>query len=235
MSLVLILAFIDPAHGQGLVLQDEPLMTLGSGFITGVQYSPDGKYLAVAFTSRIELLDAITFDQVKILEERADELAFNPTGDILAFAAPGAVLKLWYINSDETIIVQTDRSCITGLTFSSKSNIVAMGTCDGATDLWNIGAEGDIKVIRDVVPITPSVLAVHPDGTFLAYSDEPDHENIHLWDVTSRKETKVLKGHTYPVFSSIFWGDKPKERAIPSPPQIPPAPQTIGGCPFLLV
>jgi WD40 repeat protein len=62
------------------------LAYIGTGVINAIDWSPDGRLLALATSRGIQLLDAVTFDEVRFIDVNAwiNEVVFSPDGQWLA-------------------------------------------------------------------------------------------------------------------------------------------------------
>ena len=79
-------------------LPDGAKTRLGKGWISEIQYSPDGTRLAVASTIGIWLYDTVTHQEVALLtghKFRVESIAFSPDGGTIASGSGDTTVRLW--------------------------------------------------------------------------------------------------------------------------------------------
>ena len=82
-------------------LPDGVKACLGKGWITEIQYSPEGTRLAVAGSIGIWIYDTVTYREVALLTghtEFVTSIAFSPAGKTLASGSLDGTVLLWKIS-----------------------------------------------------------------------------------------------------------------------------------------
>ncbi len=77
---------------------------IGSGAITVMQYSPDGKLLAVVSDIGVWIFDAQTANPQHLLAAHTgviNSISFSPDGNILAIGTENGMAQLWDISTGE--------------------------------------------------------------------------------------------------------------------------------------
>ena len=184
---------------------------LGKGEIREMQYSADGKFLAVATDIGIWLYDTTTYQEVALLTAHTKAvkcLAFSPDGKILASGSDDNTIRLWSVDTGETQMILTGHTHefegVKSVTFSPDGKTLVSGGGDNIIHLWDIDT-GEINMT--LVGHTHWVfsLAFSPDGKTLA-SGGVDSV-INLWDANTGEHKKTLDGHTAWVRSIAFSPD----------------------------
>ncbi len=205
---------------------DGLLQRLGKGWISTIQYAPDGKSVAVATSIGIELRDPATLSEVKMrlgmpLQGHTGpigSLAFSPDGSILASGGYDKAIILWKTATGERLAtLHGHQNWVTALAFSKDGTLLASGSYDETVILWNLKAgvkqASPLRTLRGHRGHVLSV-AFNPDHTLLA-SGGSDHQVI-LWDLKALTDLrpavaddrqlsyKILSGHQDAVQSLAF-------------------------------
>ena len=87
-------------------LPDGATARFGKGWISGLEYSPDGTQLAVATPIGIWLYDTTTLQEVNLLTghtETVSTIAYSSDGSMLASGSYDDTIRLWDTATGETI------------------------------------------------------------------------------------------------------------------------------------
>ena len=116
-------------------LPDGAIARLGKGKINEIQYSPDGKMLAVATRIGLWLYDTTTYQEISLLTDHKSSvtnITFNPNGNTLASAGKDNSILLWDIHTGTQIrlFAHTGRFAQNILRFSNDGKVLASGEKD---------------------------------------------------------------------------------------------------------
>ena len=207
-----------------------------SGKITGnIQYSPDGKELAVASDMGIWIYDGRTGAEVALLSGHQGDvlaIAYTPNGKMLASAGRDETVRLWNPKTGESLATLTGHDgLVTGVAFAPDGKRFVSGSGDATVRLWSAETHEQLwsaktpqtrqqtPMVRDVFGFETApgpfhrlafqwvlTVAYSPDGQTLASSGSSDG-TIQLWNVENGIHTKTLKGHTDMVRTLAFSPD----------------------------
>ncbi|MCG9134359.1 sigma-70 family RNA polymerase sigma factor, partial [Candidatus Poribacteria bacterium] len=179
-------------------LPEDAKARLGKGGIREIQYSPDGKLLAIASGIGVWLYDVATRREIALLTAHTsivDRLAFSPDGRTFASGSKDGTVLLWGYNSaDGSTGVQTkltvNREELSGLnlTFSPDGRTLASGTGD-AIQFWDT-ITGEQK---SAITSFNTFLSFTPDGTTIIVCVDRKG-TISLWDPITGKHKKMIPG-----------------------------------------
>jgi WD40 repeat protein len=181
--------------------------------LSPLQWSPDGKLLAVGAEESIRLFEAATGKEVRRFEPspgRAHALAFSPDGKTLA-SAEGYTLSHWDVATGKRLHPFAGHmSPVVSLAFSPDGTGLASGDT-GTLIVWDLK---DRKPQHTFPGHFPSVLslAYSPDGKILASGDGyrgsgAFDAQIRLWDLTGGRLLRQFPGHLNGVDSLAFSPD----------------------------
>ena len=113
-----------------------------SGKITGnIQYSPDGKQLAVASLMGIWIYNPRTGAEVALLSGHQGDvqaIAYAPDGKTLASAGRDETIRLWNPKTSQHLATLTGHGgLVTSIAFSPDGKKLVSGSGDGTVRLWS--------------------------------------------------------------------------------------------------
>ena len=179
-------------------LPEDAKVRLGKGRIAEMQYSPDGKLLAVASGIGIWLYDVATRREIALLTEHTsvvDRLAFSPDGRTFVSGSENGTILLWGYNSaDGSMGVQTrftvDRGEFSNLNlaFSPDGRTLAGGSGD-TIRFWDT-VTGEQK---SAITSFNNFLSFSPDGATIIVCVNREG-TIGLWNPVTGKHKKMIPG-----------------------------------------
>ena len=168
---------------------------LGKGKIVDVQYSPDGKFLAVAGGIGIWIYDTTTHQEIALLTEHTSEVdsfTFAPDGHIIASGSVDGPITLWDRRTGALTTLTGHTDLVWCVVFSPDGKTLASDSRDSTIRLWNvITGEQKYRLIKDTK--SANMLSFTPDGeTLVSVSWE---NKITLWNSSTGEEKKTFPMH----------------------------------------
>jgi WD40 repeat protein len=167
-----------------------------TGGVHCVTFSPDGRLFATAGQEGLlKLWDTATWQVVTQLEGRPFQVAFAPTGTVVAYSEGGGVnrttgrVRLW--NYATGVRLRTWSDAGSRLAFSSDGRRLITGNQDHLA-LWDV--ETGRNLWRDRRAFAALAIAVAPDGTrFAACGFQGE---VRVYDLADPERSVLLKGHS---------------------------------------
>jgi WD40 repeat protein len=200
---------------------------------TCLAFSPDGKQFAFGYlsgSSPIEIWDlaggrrSLPRSPIKPVVHRQC-LVFSPDGRRLAEARITYVnsnwdlgkVKIWDLATGREVLTVKPGHEVLAVAFSpdgkrlvSVSSRPDPGNGKRATEevkIWDLADGKQISSFRGPAPFSNALLALSPDGKYLAASPWDDSRTVAVWDLATGGEIVRLKGHTEAVRSVVFSPD----------------------------
>ena len=153
----------------------------GSGWVSHLQWTPDGKRLALAAGKCVKLVN----DEGALLQQWTasagiNGLAFNAVGGLLA-ATAGAEVLLWRAYDGGLDRTLKWVSTLINAHWSPDGKVLAAGSIDKSVHFWRAGAWLDSKM--GGYAKKPAVLAWSADSKHLATTGE---DSIIVWPFTGK-------------------------------------------------
>lgn len=182
---------------------------LGKGRISDIQFSPDGKQLAVATNfGSTWIYDTHNWKEQDLLwgdRGRVNCVAFSPNDNLLAIAFTD--VRLWNAKDRQYIHILTgSNSEVKCLEFSPDGKILAGGTYSGSIYLWNV-SNGKLMQRITTNNSYKGVLSISftPNGKTLASGGYD--KIVRLYDVATGQHIRKFTEHTDHVTGVAFLSD----------------------------
>jgi WD40 repeat protein/class 3 adenylate cyclase/tRNA A-37 threonylcarbamoyl transferase component Bud32 len=165
--------------------------------LTGMQFSPDGRFLAtVAGGGSTRLWHVGNWKLEQSFDDPEDAntgwaspIAFSPDSQQLALGSKR--IKLWDIAKRQvTTMLEGHKGPVMGIRFSPDGKTLATGSLDHSVKLWNLITKQEVSTLEGHTGAV-SGLAFSSDGTLLVSSSED--KTIRFWRAISTVEAQEVK------------------------------------------
>ena len=195
-------AEISEAQGDEIVkdytqweLPEKAKARFGKGGINVIQFSPDGRQLAVGSSIGVWLYDVETEKELSMFPGKCKFTTFSPDGRFLANIVSGQVIQLWEVATGQKVLYNDSLPKASVLRFSEDGKTLFALSVKGnsISQLDVITGKMNVQHIegrtgwdyRDVFAITHDKLAV---GT---------ENKTELWDTTTGEILSTLEGNRH--------------------------------------
>ena len=187
-------------------------LQLGKGWVEHLKWSPDGKYLAIAFSKIVYVYNS-SGDKIWCSEEHpstVSDLAWSNKNE-LATSCYGQVAFFDITNNKVNQKLEWQGSLVS-MVISPSGDIVACGSQDNSVHFWRRSTGHDAEMTG--YPSKPTNLSFDQSGTLLATGGS---ERVTVWSFVGNGPEGTIPGelghHTEPVTSLSF---SHKEKLIAS-------------------
>ncbi len=200
-------------------LPEGAMVRFGKGTISQIQYSPDGKHLAVASSIGIWLYNTAIYSETALLTGhtgRVNCITFTLDGKTLASGSSDKTVRLWDVMTGESKQILTGHlHGIYSVAFSPDGKTIAGGSTGERDGEQIFGAQikmWDTATGKPKHTLTAqgqvNSLAISSDGNILSSGEGWPGYVVQLWDMDTGKKLRTLTGHTNWINSVTFGPDK---------------------------
>jgi len=194
------------------------LMTFSNNgqWMTGVAFSPDGRWLAAgSFDCIVHLWDLTTGSERRLSGHGSTVvlLGFSPDSRRLASASFDKTARVWDVASGQELFTLTNHGdLVYCATFSPDGRTIATASADKTVRFWK-GADGAPLGIAGEYGDRVMCVAFSPDGRQLAYAGGSGNPAVRSMDTTVRildldtGKSRSLAGHSHAVPAVAFTPD----------------------------
>lgn len=180
---------------------------LGKGQISAVDYSPDGKTLAVGGATGVYLYDAATLVENHFIGTTSSvrSVAYSPDGERLVSGLGDNTIKVWSANNgtlQQTLEGHTNS--VLSVAYSPDGMHIASGSSDRMIKVWRVGDGTLLQTLDGHLGSVRSV-TYSPDGSQMASGSNDG--TIKVWSVEDGTLLHTIMGHANAVLSVAFSPD----------------------------
>ena len=195
-------------------LPEGAIARLERGGVGDKEFSPDGRYLAVATKIGLWWYEVATMSPVALWEtERGmvSDIAFSPNGTQIAISNWDKVLKVWDVQRGVSIAQIELTDFWAPFIFSPNNRWLAIGNRDTGNVEFREPETG--RIVSTLMGEAEKggafmPIAFSPDTQWLASTSRDDTnadaESIIVWDIESGERVACLSGHTGCVYRLCF-------------------------------
>ncbi len=183
------------------VREEASLNAPGRNYVTSIDFSRDGIYLATTSLNNVPLVWQWQDDEqtaIALPQNNAVTAAFNPAEDrYLATAGADGTIMVWDIEDPEEAIAQFNQNTqIQALQFSPNGRYIAVTSFDDQAQLWDWQTYPEGQVTRRLAPQNVRAIAfTSRNGEHIAVASADDTVQIwqteNLGNIARRSSTEV--------------------------------------------
>ncbi len=173
-----------------------------------VQLSPDGRWVTVAFGSRLEIWDARTRRRARSVTsvDGIDMARFSPDGRLLAVTNPNGA-QVWSTEdwTPVTRVLSGHAGPIYWVTISRDNRTLATSSLDGTVRLWDIKSEQAIGAPLPGLPGHGVIGMLTPDGDAVVAGY--DTGQAYRWDIRAASLVRQACGIAGRTLTRAEWDE----------------------------
>lgn len=120
------------------ICRKEILQLKHESSVEGIDFSPDGEYLATASSNLVRLWNVKSGQETKSIwhETFVSNVAFDPQGKFLVTGAADGIVHIWEMESGREVTRVRHKDSIAGVAFSPDGKYLASASFDSTVRLW---------------------------------------------------------------------------------------------------
>lgn len=212
---------IDVSQPVNRTSEDSSLATTLKGHssdVNSVAFSPNGEILASASDDNtIKLWNVATKQEIRTLKGHSQwiwTVAFSPDGKTLASSGKDKTIKIWNLETGEVIhTLEGHSQGVTSVAFSPDGTTLASGSLDKTIKLWDWQTAKEIRTLKGhlgevtSVAFSPNPPNLYTKGLRGILASGSWDKTIKLWNLSTGREIRTLKGHKHIILSVAFSPD----------------------------
>jgi WD40 repeat protein len=170
--------------------------------VHGVEYSPDGKQIAMGFINgMIKIVDTETEKEMMLIDGKYGSLAFSPDGKRLVTGGEDQLVRVWDIDTGKELTRLVGHpSEVTDVMFSPDGQRIASSGVRGtSTRIWDPSEDREIRVLKGGHTDLVRDMVFSPDGKLLISAGMD--KTIKIWDVSKGEVIHTFSGHEHSIWS----------------------------------
>ncbi len=158
----------DSVHPDGS-LSNRQMLSILDGQIRSIAFSPDGRFLAFAGGTRVEVWDPVTRTFLRSLNHSdiATSVTFSPTDGTLAVGVEDGRIRFWDPSSGQERRVIQNHGAVYTIAYSPDGRTLVSGDIGNSIDLWDVTSGAHLRSAAHHNDNVYSV-AFSPDGQTIA-------------------------------------------------------------------
>lgn len=172
-------------------------VSVGHGTLVAVEYSPDGRFIALTYLDgTVQLRDSSSGAVVREWTSQGrwgTSLAFDSAGKTLVVGNEDGSVRVWDVSTGEERSVMLGHSArVNSVRFSPDGSVIASASRDGDVRLWSASAGPEVQRLSGHATDVFAVL-FSPDGQRVLSGSRD--QSVIVWDVRTGSRVATLTGH----------------------------------------
>jgi WD40 repeat protein len=182
--------------------------------LTDLAFTPDGKTLAMAYSSTVEADNVVEFWDTfywaltsSLQPGTVLNMAFSPDGKFFGSSPDRYSVKVYDMERRQLAfrLLNSFSGAVKSIAFSPNATLMATGNYDGEIQFMDMTTG---TLVREIIaPAAIESLAFSPDGRTLVTGHLFQDSAIRIWSVESGELLRTLEGHTQGVSQLLFSPD----------------------------
>uniref|UniRef100_A0A7C3ZI47 Novel STAND NTPase 1 domain-containing protein n=1 Tax=Planktothricoides sp. SpSt-374 TaxID=2282167 RepID=A0A7C3ZI47_9CYAN len=200
---------VSPSPSPPLPPCGQPIALTGhADWVTGLGWSPDGKFLATASrdkTVKIWKTDGTLAGTLTGHADRVNSVTWSPDGHLVATSSEDNTVKLWQVDGTLRQNMTPGKKPINNVSFSPHGEVIAISSADGTVQIWRreaisapphemLNYQYQQTILAHQQPVW--TVTFSPDGSLIATASADN--TVKIWNRNGQR-LQTLEGHIGPV------------------------------------
>ncbi len=181
--------------------------------VKSIAYSPDGQKIAIGSWNKtrrkaeIEVWNSSTGEVIQSFSLSRESnlfVAFSPDGKTLGSANEDGTIKLWNMDTGESLPTLKQDNAVKAIAFSPDGKTLLSVSYTQTVKVWDLQTGTNLTPLKTLGVFLVNAVAFTPNNQMFASAIVDDDNTLGLWDLQTGKLLQIFTGYSNWVSSLAF-------------------------------